>query len=260
MTDSEHTTTRHHVWISAVLAAAIHAVLILAWRLPPVSSGIITPATDLCRCVEVSLVSSPTQAELESSTIIPPQNPPPPAPAAPPVSQQEPAVVENPQIALPSKPPTPSPASLESLETPRKEPNKPEPTRQPTTPPTKSSPPAVTERPTKAASSPTNGSVNPTSNASLPAFTPSLLNGKPVYTTPPQIRYPPESKAQSEQGTVILRITVNAAGRPTAVTVARSSGFQRLDRAAVEGGWRCRISNGIDGAHFEAPMRFELGR
>jgi DNA repair protein RecN (Recombination protein N) len=30
------------------------------------------------------------------------------------------------------------------------------------------------------------------------------------------------------------------------------------DRAAVEGGWRCRVSNAFEGAQFEAPLRFSL--
>ena len=70
--------------------------------------------------------------------------------------------------------------------------------------------------------------------------------------------YPPESRAAGEQGVVILRITVNAQGRPISVQVAQSSGFSRLDRAAVEGGWRCRVSNAMAGAQFEAPVRFNL--
>ena len=80
----------------------------------------------------------------------------------------------------------------------------------------------------------------------------------PVYKVPPNIRYPAESRAAGEQGTVLLRITVNADGKPIAVSIITSSGHNRLDRAAIEGGWRCRISNSSDGAQFEAPLRFSL--
>jgi protein TonB len=74
----------------------------------------------------------------------------------------------------------------------------------------------------------------------------------------PQVNYPSGSRTAGEQGLVLLRITVNANGRPTAVSVATSSGFARLDRAALEGGWRCRVSNAFEGAQFEAPLRFSL--
>jgi len=74
------------------------------------------------------------------------------------------------------------------------------------------------------------------------------------------VRYPSESRAANEQGTVVLRITVNGDGRPVTVTVAKSSGFTRLDRAAVEGGWRCRVQNAQAGAQFEAPLRFSLAQ
>jgi len=57
---------------------------------------------------------------------------------------------------------------------------------------------------------------------------------------------------------VLLRITVNAGGRPTAVIVTKRSGFSHLVRAAAEGGWLCRVSYAFEGAKFEAPLRFSL--
>jgi protein TonB len=82
--------------------------------------------------------------------------------------------------------------------------------------------------------------------------------GKPVYKVPPIVKYPAESRAAGEQGTVVLRIRVNTEGKPVEVTVISSSGFSRLDRAAVEGGWRSRIDHAFEGAQFEAPLRFSL--
>jgi protein TonB len=61
-----------------------------------------------------------------------------------------------------------------------------------------------------------------------------------------------------EEGVVILRITVNVSGRPTNVVIVKSSGYPRLDRAALEGGWRCHIRNAADGDQFDAPLRFNL--
>jgi protein TonB len=79
-----------------------------------------------------------------------------------------------------------------------------------------------------------------------------------MYKIPPVVKYPPESRAAGEQGTVVLRIRANAEGKPVEVTVLTSSGFSRLDRAAIEGGWRSRIENSFEGAQFEAPLRFSL--
>ena len=84
--------------------------------------------------------------------------------------------------------------------------------------------------------------------------------GKPAFTTRPSPVYPAESRAAGERGVVILKITVNDAGRPTAVSVAKSSGVPRLDRAAVESGWCCRVNNANRAAQLTAPIRFNLGR
>jgi len=44
--------------------------------------------------------------------------------------------------------------------------------------------------------------------------------------------YPRESQRHHESGTVLLRVLVDAAGRPAQVQIERSSGFDRLDDAA----------------------------
>ncbi|MEH3107403.1 MAG: energy transducer TonB [Sphingomonas fennica] len=53
-------------------------------------------------------------------------------------------------------------------------------------------------------------------------------------------RYPPLSLRKREQGTVRLRVVIDLAGRVRDIAVAVSSGFDRLDRAALDGvrGWR----------------------
>ena len=53
-----------------------------------------------------------------------------------------------------------------------------------------------------------------------------------VRAAPPV--YPRESQRRREHGTVILRVLVDALGRPAQVQVERSSGFERLDVAARE--------------------------
>ena len=46
--------------------------------------------------------------------------------------------------------------------------------------------------------------------------------------------YPPASLRASEEGTVILRVLVDEKGRPMEVNVMKSSGFTRLDDAAMK--------------------------
>ncbi|WP_374498422.1 energy transducer TonB [Vogesella indigofera] len=61
-----------------------------------------------------------------------------------------------------------------------------------------------------------------------------LGNPRPVY--------PPLSIELGEAGAVGLRVAVSADGRAQEVSIARSSGFQRLDRAALQAvrNWRFR--------------------
>jgi len=57
--------------------------------------------------------------------------------------------------------------------------------------------------------------------------------------TPP--RYPLLSRRMGEEGTVILRVKLNEQGKVSTARVATSSGFARLDEAALEAvrTWRC---------------------
>jgi protein TonB len=53
--------------------------------------------------------------------------------------------------------------------------------------------------------------------------------------------FPPLSRRLSEQGKVLIRYTIDTSGNIKGATVAKSSGFQRLDDAAVQcvnGRWR----------------------
>ncbi len=65
-----------------------------------------------------------------------------------------------------------------------------------------------------------------------PAVGTDRLAPKLVAGNKPQ--YPPASVRTSEQGTTRLEVCVNANGRVTSVSVAGTSGFQRLDDAAAK--------------------------
>jgi protein TonB len=60
-----------------------------------------------------------------------------------------------------------------------------------------------------------------------------LLEGSPP-------RYPMESRRKREQGTVVVRLLIGTDGRVSEISIAQSSGFARLDQAALQAirGWR----------------------
>jgi len=64
------------------------------------------------------------------------------------------------------------------------------------------------------------------------------LDEKLLEGNPP--RYPLESRRKHEQGTVVLRLLIGTDGRVSDIAVAQSSGFPRLDRAALQAirSWR----------------------
>lgn len=82
--------------------------------------------------------------------------------------------------------------------------------------------------------------------APLPAPAPqapahvSDLDARAVTIIPP--KYPLESRRRREQGTVVIAITLDPEGKVATVSLTRSSGFERLDKAALEAVRRWRWS------------------
>lgn len=82
--------------------------------------------------------------------------------------------------------------------------------------------------------------------AALPALAdspvaPDCTVPRPILETHAFPPYPDLSKRLSEQGETVLQITIAADGTPQEVSLARSSGFERLDSAAtdfVKANWR----------------------
>lgn len=64
--------------------------------------------------------------------------------------------------------------------------------------------------------------------------TPPSTAGRGARITSGEEIYPPSSKRLGEEGTVVLRLYVLESGRIGEATVAKSSGFSRLDEAAVK--------------------------
>ena len=83
------------------------------------------------------------------------------------------------------------------------------------------------------------------------------------YLRNPKPLYPAASRRLKEQGTVLLRVFVTAAGQPTQVTLKETSGYERLDHAAQQAvtGWKfvpaTRDDKAID-AWVIVPIKFSL--
>lgn len=234
---------------SVVLALAIHAGVLYGWKTETPSLGAMRSEVAQTE-VELFETAAQNPADLprtvpfeKSASLTPSQELPPPAPRLEPPSPTEPP----PEMALP----TPSPPPIAVREPPPAQEPVPEP---PSLPPQ----PAPVRPPSLARSTaPAKTGLLPESGNKRGDLADKTL-GKPVYKVAPVVKYPAESRVAGEQGTVVLRIRVNAEGKPVEVTVLTSSGFPRLDRAAVEGGWRSRIERASEGAQFEAPLRFSL--
>lgn len=151
------------------------------------------------------------EARLSVVNLAPPAPPPaadtpPPPPSQPEVAAPAPVV----QVPLPATTPvatTPAPA-----------------------PATPSPPAVVAPAPAAAVAAPPPSSVMQGGDLSA-----QMVSGKPP-------RYPVESRRKREQGTVVLALTLGLDGTVETITVARSSGFSRLDDAARDAvrKWRWR--------------------
>jgi periplasmic protein TonB len=74
--------------------------------------------------------------------------------------------------------------------------------------------------------------------AVLAPITPAQFDA--AYLQNPKPSYPPLSRRMGEQGNVLLAVYVNEEGRAQTVRLKKSSGFERLDNAAMESvqSWR----------------------
>lgn len=95
---------------------------------------------------------------------------------------------------------------------------------------------------------------------------PPLLDAQAVgYLVPPAPRYPPASRRLREQGEVLVRVLIDADGRPREIDVLRSSGHARLDEAAIVAVraalFRPYVAEGrARAAYVRVPVEFALRR
>lgn len=175
----------------------------------------------------------------------------PPAPTAPAIAGP-----------APEKPLTPAPAREAA-------PDLPVPPRRPATPPaTHQATAAEAVRETRPAAAKTAAKEMPVAASESAALAPALPPAlPPAWGLPglanPAPAYPWRARQNGEQGRVILRVSVDSGGRPTAVAVARTSGYGRLDRAAVAAIRQWRFAPARAGGRdvagtVEVPVTFRL--
>lgn len=144
--------------------------------------------------------------------------------------------------SVPPRPVTPAPSAPQS---PKPSRERPAPTPRPAiaTPPTPASPPPTFTVPAAVAAPP----VAPL--AASPVAAPPAPPALPVttarfdaaYLNNPEPNYPSASRRLGEEGKVMLRVRVTAAGLPAAVDIEKSSRFERLDEAARQAVARWRF-------------------
>lgn len=194
-------------------------------------------------------------AEVIAQLIAPPApHTPAAAPPAPPAPQPKPTV--KPALKSPAKPPPATPPLPVAVADPTPAPKAPTGAlEQPATPKPISesaapSAPAAPPAPAPKAAQPAGSDVQlPSSNA--------------AYLNNPRPSYPATSRRMGEQGKVLLRVLVDENGLPQQIEIKQSSGFERLDKAALASVQRWRFvpgkRNGIAEAMWNiVPVNFVL--
>lgn len=138
--------------------------------------------------------------------------------------------IEPPKVAPPPPPPPPKPAP----KVPRPPPM-PVAVREPVPTPAPNAPVGVVEPQPPAPPMP--APPAPAPPAPAPPAPPRLVEvtqGETEYIRPPRVVYPSLSRRNGESGVVVIAVYYNAAGRAVRGSVFKSSGYDRLDRAAHE--------------------------
>lgn len=154
--------------------------------------------------VMVSLIDTPAAAPAA----------PPPLPAPPKPARPEPAPLLPPPVLIQNAAPAPPPQPQAVVAA------------------AEAAPSAAPAAPTPAAAPAAAAAPSP---APAPvAAGPRMLPSAAVqYLVPPVVEYPRASRRLNETGRVIVRVLITEAGLPDRLSVERSSGFARLDEAAL---------------------------
>jgi protein TonB len=136
--------------------------------------------------------------------------------------------IEPPKVAPPPPPPPPKPAPKVL-----RPPPMPLAVREPVPTPAPNAPTGVVEPQPLAPPVPAPPAPAPPAPPAPPKLV-EVTQGETEYIRPPRVVYPALSKRSGESGVVVIAVYYNAAGRAVRASVFKSSGFDRLDRAAYD--------------------------
>nr|WP_193386538.1 energy transducer TonB [Variovorax sp. CF313] len=210
---------------NVVIAGGV--ILFHAAALWALQSGLLRRAAEVVIPVEIlSQFVEPPKPKADP----PPPPPPPPQPKAKAPPPPRPQAIREPKPTLAPQ----APVGTTEPPPPATPPAPPAPPTPPAPPPAPPAPPAV---------------QMPSSNAD--------------YLQNPKATYPAMSKRLGEQGKVIVRVLVGVDGLPKSAEVKKSSGFDRLDEAAVEYIMKCRFVPGkingvVQAMSYDAPVNYVL--
>lgn len=247
-------------WV--VLAVSVHAVVIggvlyLKPTMFKMDAARTSDSADKALPVEwigqappiVAVPSSPLQPRVA------PQTPPTPAPTPVPVPVPAPAPVPVISIA-PAPPPAAPPESPEMPPATEAERGPLAATQAPDSAQVSSASPVPDVTPSQAPNQSEN--ENRVGETTAQRVLPQVITARRVAPI-----YPATSRRRSEEGDVVLDVLVGADGRVTQITVAGSSDFERLDKAAVAAvqQWRFvpgRVAGEPQAMRLRVPIRFQL--
>ncbi|VCU69950.1 transport protein TonB [Pigmentiphaga humi] len=200
-------------------AAVVGAILIVKSEPQPVKP---------VETVEVRFVEIAPQVQVAAAPPAP--TPPAPKPEPPKPEPPKPKPQPKPKPKPPPKPvpapPEPAPPSETAISDPVPEPE-PAPAPAPASSAQASGKPDASER---------------TASPQAPVSSEPKLVGRIEYLgDPPMPDYPRTSKRLGEQGKVLVRLLINTSGRVDQASLEKSSGFSRLDDAALEAARRGRF-------------------
>ena len=247
-------------WV--VLAVSVHAVMIggvlyLKPTMFKMDEARTSDSADKALPVEwigqappiVAVPSPPLQSRVASQT--------PPTPAPTPVPVPVPVPAPAPVISIaPAPPPAARPESLEMPPATEAERGPLAATQAPDSAQVSSASPVPDVTPSQAPNQSEN--ENRVGETTAQRVLPQVITARRVAPI-----YPATSRRRSEEGDVVLDVLVGADGRVTQITVAGSSDFERLDKAAVAAvqQWRFvpgRVAGEPQAMRLRVPIRFQL--
>lgn len=252
-----HTTPKQRYGWRAALIILVHALLLalVLLRLDLLASA---PNASSPEALDIIVVDLSGASEL-AEAVYPGPKPPTDTPATSTVVTPQPATSvpnDSPDISTEERHSTPLeivPAQTATTPTPSQNaepvPEPPQTTSSPPTPAPRIAPSQSSKTSAAAAASPSVNSrqetVGSSSKASEFITTPPRLD--PAYLHNPAPLYPALSKRNRETGTVLLLVNVSPEGNATSVTLHQSSGYDRLDQAAIQAVTRWRFVPGMRG-------------